>query len=109
MIATGFPYDWRETDQNNLTEFSAVIMRCQGIRRMGSAALDCAMVARGLLDGYWEQRLKPWDVSAGALMVKEAGGVLSDFDGGPFSSTSGRVIATNGLIHDQLREALQGP
>ncbi len=107
VIATGFAYDRREIAQNNLAEFSAVIMQCQGIRRMGSAALDCAMVARGLLDGYWELRLKPWDVSAGALIVREAGGQVSDVDGGTFSSTSGRVIATNGLIHDQLLEALK--
>jgi len=106
LLATGFPYDRRTSPDNNLAEFGAVIRRAQGIRRMGSAALDCAMVAWGALDGYWEFKLKPWDIAAGALLVREAGGLVTDTRGGLHRSTSGHILATNGLIHEELKQAL---
>jgi myo-inositol-1(or 4)-monophosphatase len=106
LLATGFPYDRRTALDNNIPEFAAIIRRCQGIRRMGVASLDCACVGCGMLDGYWEFKLKPWDVSAGALLVIEAGGKVSDLDGGPYRSTRGQLLATNGRIHAELQAAL---
>ena len=75
-----------------------------GVRRAGSAALDLAFVAAGRLDGFWEVKLNPWDVSAGALIVEEAGGWVSGLAGGPFDSRTGEVVASNGRIHDQMIE-----
>jgi myo-inositol-1(or 4)-monophosphatase len=106
LLATGFPYDRTHPEVNNLAEFGEVFLRSQGIRRMGVASLDCAMVAWGVLDGYWELQIKPWDVSAGALLVREAGGCVTDTTGGPFRSTAGRILATNGIIHQELRDVL---
>ena len=106
LVATGFPYDRSTSKENNLPQFNAVIKRIQGIRRMGVASLDCAHVAGGKLDAYWEMKLKPWDTCAGSLLVTEAGGRVTDLDGSPFDSRSGRILATNGLVHDELLEAL---
>ena len=106
LVATGFPYDRSSCEDNNLPQFSAVMPRIQGIRRMGVASLDCAHVAGGKLDAYWEMKLKPWDICAGALLVTEAGGRVTDLDGGPFDSRSGRILASNGLVHEELVEAL---
>jgi myo-inositol-1(or 4)-monophosphatase len=72
------------------------------VRRLGSAAIDLAYVAAGRLDGFWEVRLNPWDISAGALIIEEAGGRVSNLAGGPFDSRLGEVIASNGRIHDQM-------
>ena len=98
LCATGFPYDRRENDDDNLREVGAVLKRVRGIRRCGSAALDLALVADGTYDAYWEQRLGVWDVAAG--------GRLSDYDGGPADVRQGRLVATNGLVHDPLVELL---
>jgi myo-inositol-1(or 4)-monophosphatase len=106
LLATGFPYDRRTALDNNVPEFGAIIRRCQGIRRMGVASIDCACVAQGMFDGYWELKLKPWDVSAGALLVLEAGGEVTDIDGGPYRSTRGQLLATNGRIHAELSAAI---
>jgi len=102
LLATGFPYDRRTSPDNNLPEFGAVLRRCQGVRRIGAASLDCALVAWGCYDAYWEFKLKPWDICAGALLVSEAGGQVTLTDGSTFSSTAGSIIATNGLVHDEL-------
>lgn len=106
LLATGFPYDRRTNPDNNVHRVAHLIRRCQGIRRAGAAALDLAYVAAGWLDGYWEDRLKPWDLAAGALLVSEAGGRASDFDLGPLSLQSGRCVASNGHFHEQLAAAV---
>ena len=106
LCATGFPYDRRENDDDNLREVRAVLKRVRGIRRCGSAALDLALVADGTYDAYWEQRLGVWDMAAGAVLVEAAGGRLSDYDGGPADVRKGRVVASNGLVHDPLIDLL---
>lgn len=107
LVATGFPYDKATNPDNNLAEFVAIVPRVRGIRRGGSAALDLAYVACGRLDGYWERGMNPWDVAAGILLVSEAGGTVTDYDGRPASLTSGRHLATNGRLHAALMERLQ--
>jgi myo-inositol-1(or 4)-monophosphatase len=102
LLSTGFPYDRRTHPQNNFAEFIAVKKRAQGVRRLGSAALDLAMVAAGAFDGYWEMRLAPWDIAAGMLLVEEAGGRVSDWCGGPVDLARCEILATNGHIHDEL-------
>ena len=106
LVATGFPYDRRVSTNNNVPEFAEVIRHCQGVRRFGVASLDCVMVAWGKLDAYWELKLKPWDISAGAIIVEEAGGKVTAPDGGDFSSTDGNILATNGLVHQELADIL---
>ncbi len=106
LLATGFPYDRRVSLDNNIDRFSNLILKVQGVRRCGSAALDLAMVARGAIDGYWEAKLKPWDIAAGILLVKEAGGVVTDFFGDPPSLERGRLIASNGLIHHTMLDII---
>jgi myo-inositol-1(or 4)-monophosphatase len=102
LLATGFPYDRREKADFYLTFFKAFLTRCQGIRRNGSAALDLCYVACGRLDGFWELMLKPWDVAAGALIVAEAGGALSDFSGNNFSIWGNETLASNSIIHREM-------
>jgi myo-inositol-1(or 4)-monophosphatase len=106
LLATGFPYDRRTARDINLSEFEAALRRAQGIRRIGVASLDCALVAWGALDGYWEFKLKPWDIAAGALLVLEAGGRVTDLAGGPYRSSRGELLATNGRIHEELSTLL---
>jgi myo-inositol-1(or 4)-monophosphatase len=106
LLATGFPYDNASSPENNFAEFVRLYPRTQGIRRVGAAALDLAMVAAGWLDGYWEQKLKPWDSCAGVVLVEEAGGRVTDYQGGRFSVDGGRVVASNGHLHDELLAAL---
>lgn len=104
MLATGFPYD-RATTSHNFAEWAHFQRTAGACRRFGAASLDLCMVARGWLDGYWESRLSPWDLSAGALCVREAGGTVTGITGGPFRSREGHAIASNGAIHeDILRE-----
>jgi myo-inositol-1(or 4)-monophosphatase len=107
LLVTGFPYE-RNPIQNNLPEWEAFTAAAQGTRRLGSAALDLCFVACGWLDGYWERALHPWDLVAGAAIVGGAGGRATELDGTPFVGTTGRVLATNGLIHDQMIRILQG-
>ena len=102
LLATGFPYDRRDLADYYLSYFKAFLVRCQGIRRNGSAALDLCYVACGRIDGYWELKLKPWDVAAGSLIVSEARGKLSDFRGRPFDIRGGETLAANALIHPQM-------
>ena len=106
LVATGFPYDRATCADNNVPQFNAVIPHIQGIRRMGVASLDCAHVAGGKLDAYWEMKLKPWDICAGALLVTEAGGRVTDLAGAPFDSRSGNILASNGLVHQELVDLL---
>jgi len=102
VVATGFPYDRARSPENNVAEFSRVVTRVQGIRRFGAAALDLAYVACGRYDGFWELKLKPWDQAAGMLIVEEAGGLVTDLAGNSTDPTTWAVVATNGLIHDEL-------
>ncbi len=108
LLATGFPYDNASSPQNNFAPFVRLYPQTQGIRRVGAAALDLAMVAAGWLDGYWEMKLKPWDVAAGVILVEEAGGRVSDYSGGAFQSQAAAdgVVVSNGHIHDGLLSAL---
>jgi myo-inositol-1(or 4)-monophosphatase len=107
LVATGFPYDRTDDSSNNLANLNRFIVAVRGIRRGGSAELDLAYVARGRLDGFWEQGLKTWDVSAGGLLVREAGGVVTNFDGDGWDHRRGDVIATNGRIHRQMVELIE--
>ncbi len=102
LLATGFPYDRHTSSDNNLDPFGAVLQRAQGVRRAGAAALDLAWVARGRLDGFWEAKLQPWDVAAGALLVREAGGRVTDYAGVEPSRWGPRTVATNRLLHAEL-------
>jgi len=99
LLATGFPYDIRESRENNLDYFSRMAVNVQAIRRAGAAALDLAYLAAGRFDGFWELKLKPWDTAAGCLMVEEAGGSVSDLAGKPWNISSPSVLASNGFIH----------
>ncbi|MEM7433747.1 MAG: inositol monophosphatase family protein [Myxococcota bacterium] len=100
LCATGFPYDRATRVDNNLAELSLFLKRARGIRRCGSAAIDLSLVADGTYDLYWEQALNAWDMCAGALIVAEAGGKLSAYDGGPVDPRTGKLIASNGRVHD---------
>ena len=106
LLATGFPYDIRTSRRNNLKNFSNLAVRVQAIRRAGAAALDLAYVACGRFDGFWELKLKPWDLGAGLLIVEEAGGCVSGIAGEPPSIYDGDVVASNGLIHGEMLEIL---
>jgi myo-inositol-1(or 4)-monophosphatase len=107
LLATGFPYDIRTSEQNNLENFCAFALRCQGIRRTGSAAIDLCYVAAGRLDGFWESKLNPWDCAAGYLIVSEAGGFVTDYGGGPPSIYKPEAVASNGRIHQQMLDVLK--
>jgi myo-inositol-1(or 4)-monophosphatase len=102
LVATGFPYDKAVSENNNVKEFNRIITRIQGIRRMGSAAIDLSYVACGRLDGFWEGKLKSWDMAAGSLIVEEAGGMVTRYDGGMFNPEFPEIAASNGKIHSQL-------
>jgi myo-inositol-1(or 4)-monophosphatase len=102
LLATGFPYDIRTSEQNNLDNFRSFALTSRGVRRTGSAALDMCYVASGRIDGFWEAKLNPWDCAAGFLMVTEAGGRISDYSGLSTSIYDAEVIASNGTIHDQM-------
>jgi myo-inositol-1(or 4)-monophosphatase len=101
LIATGFPSQKRHASPN-VHFYQEFTLRSHGVRRAGSAALDLAYVACGRLDGYWEFQLNPWDTSAGYLLVEEAGGKITHFDGSKFTLDSREILATNGLIHGEM-------
>ena len=106
LLSTGFPYDIRTSTLTNLDHWANFAMNAQALRRIGSAALDLCYVACGRFDGFWELSLSPWDMAAGALIVVEAGGRVTDFQGSPFSNYKPEVIASNGLIHGRMVEIL---
>lgn len=108
LLATGFPYDRALSPDNNVAEFSRVVTQVQGMRRGGSAALDLAYVSCGRLDGFWELKLKPWDMAAGMLLVTEAGGRVTDRYGRGADVYTSSVAATNGLVHEALLRLLEG-
>ena len=106
VLVSGFPYNLRETTDNNVAEFSAFSLRAQGVRRMGSAVLYLAWLAAGRFDGYWELRTGPWDVAAGGLLVEEAGGRVTALDGGPLDLDRPAIVASNGRIHGEMLKIL---
>ena len=106
LLATGFAYDKAVNDDDNVAEFRAALKGAREVRRDGSAALDLCYVAAGRFDGYWEFRLAAWDVAAGGLIVREAGGRVSDAAGGPGWRGGRQVVATNGRVHGALLELL---
>ncbi len=106
LLVTGFAYDRRETSDNNYAEFCHLTHLTQGVRRSGSASLDLAYVACGRVDGYWERGLSPWDIAAGIILLQEAGGKVTAYDSTPLKIDSGRLLATNGYLHNSLSQEL---
>jgi myo-inositol-1(or 4)-monophosphatase len=106
LLGTGFPYDRREKRRFYLCFWEELMMRSQGVRRTGSAALDFAYVAAGRTDGFWEFGLRAWDVAAGALIVEEARGRVTNMDASELDLAGANVVASNGKLHDQIVEAL---
>ncbi len=106
LVATGFPSHKRHKNPN-IHFYHQITLRTHGVRRAGSAALDLCCVASGRYDAFWEFNLNPWDTAAGVLMVEEAGGIVSDFSGGPFQINSRETLASNGLIHQALLAEFQ--
>ena len=102
LLVTGFPYTVHRDPDETLGLFGSFIGRARAVRRLGSAALDVCYVAAGRMDGFWEQGLGPWDVAAAALLVQEAGGRITDTGGQPFEARTGRLVASNGHIHDEM-------
>jgi myo-inositol-1(or 4)-monophosphatase len=102
LLVTGFHYGVHRDPAELMGLFSKFITTARAVRRLGSAALDLCYVAAGRFDGFWEQKLHPWDVAGGALIVEEAGGRVTATDGGPFQSRCGSVLATNGHVHDEM-------
>lgn len=107
LLVSGFAYDRCATKDNNYAEFCYLTHLTQGVRRSGSASLDLTEVACGRLDGYWERGIRPWDVAAGIVLVEEAGGKVSAYDGSAIDIQSGRILATNSRIHNCLSKALK--
>ena len=102
LLVTGFPYNHKKFHNPLMKRFSNCLKASQGIRRLGSAAIDLCFVACGRFDGFWEQNLKPWDTAAGVLIAEEAGGVVTDFSNRPFTIDKKEILATNGKIHDEM-------
>jgi myo-inositol-1(or 4)-monophosphatase len=102
LLTTGFPYDRATNPDNNFRQWEHMQRVAGACRRLGCASIDLCLVARGWMDGYWERKLSPWDVAAGALIVAEAGGTVTNTQGGPFDPHSGEVVASNGAIHSGL-------
>lgn len=107
LLATGFPYDLRESRVNNFDHFRNFALCTHAVRRCGSAALDLCYVAAGRFDGFWEMKLGPWDLAAGSLMVAEAGGRVTDFEGRPLGLDGRRVLASNSRIHRAMLKILR--
>ncbi len=108
LFATGIPFLGREGHERFLKELQAVMALTSGVRRFGSAALDLAYVAAGRYDGFWERGLKAWDVAAGILLVREAGGIVSDLDGNQAMLDKGHILAANEALHPQILKLLKG-
>ena len=108
LLVTGFPYDVREHPERSLPLFEAFLMRAQGVRRDGSAALNLCYLAAGRFDGFWEGHLSPWDMAAGVLIVREAGGMVTNYEGGPFRLDRPEILGSNGRIHEEMKTLLAG-
>jgi myo-inositol-1(or 4)-monophosphatase len=105
-LVTGFPYKWPETKEHPIKVFERFVMEGLPIRRLGSAAIDLCWVACGRFDGFWEYNLSSWDVAAGYLIVQEAGGTITNFEGKPYDVFDKETLATNGLIHEAMLDAI---
>lgn len=101
-LVTGFPYKWPDNNEHPIKVFERFVMQGLPVRRLGSAAIDLCWVACGRFDGFWEYNLNPWDLAAGYLIVEEAGGKITNFEGHPYSVFDKQTLATNGLIHDEM-------
>jgi myo-inositol-1(or 4)-monophosphatase len=106
LLVTGFGYDIAETG-DNLDEFCRFTLQTQGVRRTGTAAIDLCYLASGRFDGFWEMNLNPWDTAAGTVILEEAGGKLTDYNGAPYTIYSKTIVASNGLLHQQMLDVLQ--
>lgn len=106
LLVTGFPYDVREDLANKLRPFARFMGLARAIRRDGAAALDLGYLAAGRIDGFWEEKLQPWDMLAGALMIEEAGGRLTRFDGSDYGLSADEVLASNGRLHPAMLEVM---
>jgi myo-inositol-1(or 4)-monophosphatase len=107
LLVTGFPYDFNEIAEPAMKRFSDCQQASQGVRRLGSAALDMCYLACGRFDGFWEQNLKPWDKAAGAVIAAEAGAVITNFSNQPFSINQKEILITNGRIHEEMLSLLK--
>ena len=107
LLVTGFSYDRFETEDNNYAEFCYLTHKTRGVRRGGAAAVDLAFVASGKVDGYWERGLEVWDLAAGAIIVKEAGGIISDYPKGSFNLSSGRILACTPSLEIEIKKELK--
>jgi myo-inositol-1(or 4)-monophosphatase len=106
LLCTGFHYGIHKDPGELIGLFADFVGRARAVRRLGSAALDLCYVAAGRLDGFWEKKLQPWDIAAGALLVMEAGGTVTTMSGGRFSSRAGSVLASNGRLHSQMLDTI---
>lgn len=106
LLVTGFPYNIKENPENAFAKFEALTRASRGMRRLGSAAIDFCYLAKGVFDGFWEVYLHPWDICAGKLIVEEANGKVTDFDGNEMTIFSTRMLASNGKIHSEMVEIL---
>jgi len=107
ILVTGFPYNVKENPDKAYERFIAFLKQARAIRRLGSAAIDFCYAANGVFDGFWEVSLHPWDICAGKLIVEEAGGIVTDFDGNKIDIYSKRILASNGAIHQKMIEVLK--
>lgn len=107
VLATGFPYKRADNPDNNLPEFTSLMPQTRAVRRIGCAGLDLAWVASGRFDGYWEKDNGPWDSATGVLLVREAGGVVTTYDGRPWTPLEKTILATNGHLHEVLLDAVK--
>src|SRR5215472_7801468 len=107
LLVTGFPYDVHTNKTNNVDNFANFLKNAQAVRRLGSAAIDLCYVACGRFDGFWEMKLSAWDMAAGALIVEEAGGQVTRFDGGKFDPFGKQICASNGIIHEEMVTILE--
>lgn len=108
LLVTGFPYTASHERTEQLAIFAAFLAESRAVRRLGSAALDLCNVAAGRFDAFWEQNLNAWDVAAGALLVEEAGGRVTDYRGGPYSAFGREIVASNGALHPRLLDVITG-
>jgi myo-inositol-1(or 4)-monophosphatase len=106
FVATGFPYDVKERSDNGLAQFERMVMSTLAVRRPGAAVVDLSCLAAGRFDGFWELRLKPWDTAAAGLLVTEAGGRITTYDGAPWDPSSPNILASNGHLHRAMMDVL---
>ena len=106
LVCTGFPCQPRQRDAARVEIFTVFLEQARAVRRLGSAAIDLCYVAAGRFDGFWEEQLHPWDIAAGALVVAEAGGMVTDYAGAPVLLTRGQIIASNGVLHQAMLEVI---